>query len=49
MSKLYSPKFTSQPADLRWQVGQLQWCAYQNHNDPIYEVNDLFLTIGFTI
>ena len=22
----------------------LQWCAYQNHNDVIYEVNDLFLT-----
>ena len=27
----------------------LQWCAYQNHNDPIYEVNDLFLTWCFTI
>ena len=27
---------------------EVQWCAYQNHNDPIYEVNDLFLTLGFT-
>ena len=23
---------------------KLQWCAYQNQNDPIYEVIDLFLT-----
>ena len=27
----------------------VQWCEYQNHNDPIYEVNDLFLTWHFTI
>ena len=25
-------------------LGHLQWCAYQNQNDPIYEVIDLFLT-----
>ena len=22
----------------------LQWCSFENQNDPIYEVNDLFLT-----
>ena len=23
----------------------IQWCAYQNQNDPIYEAIDLFLTL----
>ena len=29
--------------------GIVQWCAYQNQNDPIYEVIDLFLTWCLTI
>ena len=27
----------------------IQWCAYQNQNDLIYEVNALFLTSYFII
>jgi len=25
-----------------------QWCSFENQNDPIYEVNDLFLACCFT-
>ena len=29
--------------EIGWFI-DIQWCAYQNHNTPIYEVNDPFLT-----
>ena len=29
--------------------GPLQWCSKENQNDPIYVVNDLFVTWCFTI